>query len=157
MAWEWSHTTEAYENAELNLGELSEDELKVIYAEWKAHQAGDDYYLTGIYEKALKEAGEIHRAVLAERIWPWAQEQATCDNGGFNAWVCPHGCHTVTFDPPPEEEDDDEEDWLAVDESDDRDESPVEFTESAEGERAREKQARSYDELNGAPEGDHDR
>lgn len=42
-------------------------------------------------------------------------------------------------------------------EIDDRDESPVEFTESAEGERAREKQARSYDELNGAPEGDHDR
>ena len=49
----------------------------------------------------------------------------------------------------------DEEDY--ADEPDDLDESPVEFSESAEGERAREKQARSYDELNGAPEGEHDR
>ncbi len=48
---------------------------------------------------------------------------------------------------PPDEEE----------EIDDRDESPVEFSESAEGERAREKWAKRHDDLNGAPEGDHDR
>lgn len=39
----------------------------------------------------------------------------------------------------------------------DRDDSPVEFTESPAGERARERWARSYDELNGAPENEEDR
>lgn len=34
---------------------------------------------------------------------------------------------------------------------------PVEFTESPAGERARESWARSYDDLNGAPESDFDR
>lgn len=40
---------------------------------------------------------------------------------------------------------------------DDRDETPVEFSETPRGYRARERWARRYDELNGAPEGDHDR
>ena len=41
---------------------------------------------------------------------------------------------------------------------DDRDpDNPVEFTESPEGERAREKWAERYDELDGAPENDGDR
>lgn len=43
---------------------------------------------------------------------------------------------------------------LAVD---DRDGGPVEFTESRRGYRARERWARRYDDLNGAPEGDSDR
>jgi hypothetical protein len=44
------------------------------------------------------------------------------------------------------------------DTADDRDpNSPVEFTESPAGERARERWAEAYDELNGAPENDGDR
>jgi len=35
--------------------------------------------------------------------------------------------------------------------------SPVEFTETCRGYRARDRWARRYDELNGAPEGDWDR
>lgn len=40
---------------------------------------------------------------------------------------------------------------------DDRDNSPVEFTESARGYTARHRWAKWYDDLNGAPEGDWDR
>lgn len=43
---------------------------------------------------------------------------------------------------------------LAVD---DRDASPIEFTESACGYDARHRWAKRYDALNGAPEGDWDR
>jgi len=45
-----------------------------------------------------------------------------------------------------------------VDERDDcSEDDPTEFTESEEGERARERWAERYDELDGAPEGDWDR
>jgi len=42
--------------------------------------------------------------VLADFIWEQASEYATCDNGGFNAWMCPSGCgcHCVSFSPPDE-------------------------------------------------------
>ena len=43
------------------------------------------------------------------------------------------------------------------DPNDDRDDGPVEWSESPAGERARERWARDYDELDGAPEGDDDR
>lgn len=39
----------------------------------------------------------------------------------------------------------------------DRGTSPVEFSETARGYRARDRWARRYDDLNGAPEGDWDR
>lgn len=40
---------------------------------------------------------------------------------------------------------------------DDRDETPVEFTETPKGYRARDRWARRYEELDGAPESDYDR
>lgn len=45
---------------------------------------------------------------------------------------------------------------LALDRND-RGNEPVEWSESPAGERARERWARRYDELNGAPENDGDR
>ncbi len=37
----------------------------------------------------------------ADAIWQYASEDLrTCDNGGYNAWMCPWGCHTVSFDGP---------------------------------------------------------
>jgi len=34
-----------------------------------------------------------------ERKYPLADQQH-CDNGGWNCWLCPSGCHTVPFDFP---------------------------------------------------------
>ena len=102
MAWSWSHTREAYRNAEDNLRNLGADELKVIETEWSASTEGEyggfDLDIEK-YDKLLPLAGGDPDA-----IWKRASELATCDNGGSNAWVCPFGCHTVPFDAPDDEE-----------------------------------------------------
>ncbi len=108
MAWEWSHSAEAYEAVRLNIGDLSRDDLREIYAEWRAdvphdderEYCYDDYFDEEIYNKTLRETVEnkIHDESLVGTIYDYAQDQAVCDNGGFEAWVCPYGCHTVSFD-----------------------------------------------------------
>ena len=101
MAWSWSHTVEAYENARRNLGKLRKGELNVIYAEWEAHTSREEdegAFDEPKYKAALTAARKIPADILADAIWERAEELATCDNGGFNAWVCPFGCHTVSFD-----------------------------------------------------------
>jgi hypothetical protein len=64
------------------------------------------------YERALKHAKTMPDDVLADFIWEKASEFATCDNGGFGAWMCPHGCgpHCVSFNPP-EDDPGDDDDW----------------------------------------------
>ena len=105
MAWSWSHTAEAYDNAWQNIAELPKETLDVIYAEWKARTFDGEpdceeceRFNERRYDRALRHASALSAVVLAEVIWDNAEEQATCDNGGFNAWVCPYGCHTVSFD-----------------------------------------------------------
>lgn len=109
MAWEWSHTPEAYQDAERNLRDLETLELRVIYCEWQAYEPdgyyGDDGYHGDdfdqeAYDEAMDEALKMSHDDLADYIWRKASDQATCDNGGFNAWTCPYGCgcHTVPFD-----------------------------------------------------------
>lgn len=117
MAWEWSHTAEAYDAAHENLHDLPHMVLREIWAEWhaqrcalpehagKAHKPSGDFCLT-CYQHELIDSAQYMRDTLANAIWPWAQEQATCDNGGFNAWVCPYGCHTVSFSRDDDEEED---------------------------------------------------
>lgn len=98
MAWSWSHTPEAYANLE----ELPLETLRVIEAEWYA--AKSNYTTTRFsewhYVRELNRLtrGDIPAYILAESIWVSASEQATCDNDGYNAWMCPFGCHTVSFD-----------------------------------------------------------
>ena len=38
MAWSWSHSQEAYENARENLSTLDRETLEIIFAEWRAAQ-----------------------------------------------------------------------------------------------------------------------
>lgn len=97
MAWSWSHTQEAYDNARDNLVGLDRDRLNIIYAEWEA-LVGDDDLDENKYEAALDKAITIEVDILIDIIWVKVVHFATCDNGGFNAWVCPYGCHTVSFD-----------------------------------------------------------
>jgi hypothetical protein len=40
----------------------------------------------------------MEKDLLVDAIWEDMEEWRTCDNGGFNAWACPSGCHTVSFD-----------------------------------------------------------
>ena len=126
MTWSWSHTNEAYRNAELNLRDLATTDLVVIASEWKAYD-GDSFnpgFHTGKYHRAMKRYQkkwirslankfdqfgngiESFRSMLVDFIWERASEYATCDNGGWNAWLCPYGCgcHTVSFSREQEQE-----------------------------------------------------
>lgn len=119
MAWSWSHTVEAYENAKMCVELLPRKELEVIFAEWKVDQYIKSITLVvdeslvqnmgvvalgfeprvKIFKEWRKKASDIPADALADQIWEWMEELRTCDNGGFNAWACPFGCHTVPFSP----------------------------------------------------------
>ena len=103
MSWEWSHTVEAYETAYNNLHALPRVELNVIYAEilatrQKTRYTGDPEFRQNRYPKCLAFAESLLADdIIADAIWEFAEELRTCDNGGYNAHVCPYGCHTVSF------------------------------------------------------------
>ncbi len=124
MAWSWSHSQQAYSDARENLSELDRDKLEIIFAEWRAAQGKNGMidpvcpdFSERKYDRALKHAKTLDHDTLVDFIWEQASEFATCDNGGFEAWMCPHGCgpHCVSFSPPDEPEGDD----LDLDEDDD--------------------------------------
>ena len=103
MAWEWSHTPEAYENARNHLYEQDHGWLVVCLAEIDASMSHPDYcgdhaFNNDKYKRRLPQLISLTKDVLANAIWRFAEEYRTCDNGGFNAHVCPYGCHTVSFD-----------------------------------------------------------
>lgn len=109
MAWSWSHTQKAYIDAELNCRELPDDTLAVIWAEWRvSRNALNGWESTEFdskrYPRELRRAYSWLRRGLRDRIveevWGWSSELRTCDNGGWNAWLCPFGCgcHCVPFD-----------------------------------------------------------
>lgn len=121
MSWEWSHTQEAYDAAETRVFLLGKKKLIDIHAEWKAWDREQEWERLNrlwlddegpepeeeiwldVYEAARTDANKLllvaGKTALAEYVWERMKEQATCDNGGFNAWCCPYGCgcHTVSF------------------------------------------------------------
>jgi len=127
MAWEWSHTQEAYALAEKNLHRKSLKWLAECYAEWKCYDIDaattdfnealyclelkheyvecplmpqcliTDPMLDGRYTCIFKEARTFRKELLADYIWKRASQQRTCANGGGHPHMCPHGCHTVEW------------------------------------------------------------
>jgi hypothetical protein len=109
MAWEWSHTEEAYAAVEHNIRQQPREWLEVVFAEWRAAQDNKGNVQTGThnfnqkkYERALAYAKnpEVTNERLADFIWEKANELRICTNGGWQAWCCPSGCgcHLVPFD-----------------------------------------------------------
>ena len=119
MAWSWSHTDEAYESVHNQLLGKAEDAergdreaqewLLIVWAEWKAEDWRDwrcSRFDLHRYRKALRTAHRIVRRhpgtgwhQLAEDVWENAQEYRTCTNGGWEAYICPSGCHLIPFSP----------------------------------------------------------
>jgi hypothetical protein len=115
MAWSWSHTDEAYAAVEDQLQSKADaanngdddaaDWIQIVWAEWVASNWKDDRVTTDLdlnkYERVIaraKRQGEEHGYdKLAKDIWEWSSELATCTNGGWESWVCPHGCHLLPF------------------------------------------------------------
>ena len=99
MPWEWSHTPTAYANAYENLSNCPLPWLIECYAEIVMEERGWDYYQYPLYQEALMIASDLAaQGLLIEAIWEFASNQRTCDNSGYNAWMCPDGCHTVSFE-----------------------------------------------------------
>lgn len=115
MAWQWSHTTDACQSIEQQLidkaesasnGEADDAEwLQVCWAEWVAsdwrERNGSTHLDLRKYELALlrakRQAADHSYGKLAEDIWNWSEQLRTCTNGGWDAWVCPFGCHWLAF------------------------------------------------------------
>lgn len=115
MVWEWSHTDEAYEYAREQVSKLSKGTLLTILREW-AYQdretAGRLRFPHGrqVWTDARGKTRvrgfrlppglrRLDRSTLADLVWSRAEEHRTCSNGGWAAYVCPDGCHTVPFGP----------------------------------------------------------
>ena len=107
MAWEWSHTSEACTNAANNVERLPLQTLAIIAAEWQEYDRANSTGQTSaeVFGKRYrKDISRMMRDADSERLAAYinerAQLQATCTNGGWEAWVCPYGCecHLVSFD-----------------------------------------------------------
>lgn len=102
MSWEWSHTPEAYADAYAQVQRLPRNTLLTILREWTYH----DRELADRRPSFRLPAGlrKLPKDTLADLVWTRAEEHRTCTAGGWEAHVCPDGCHTVPFDPPITEE-----------------------------------------------------
>lgn len=102
MAWDWSHTNEAYFNARENLRTLDPSILCEIFAEWyDVEPDSREVFDQAKYERGLEKAKALPNDVLADIIWTRMEVQRTCDSyGGYMAWCCPYGCepHKVSFE-----------------------------------------------------------
>jgi hypothetical protein len=101
MAWSWSHTQEGYDDARTNLENQKLKWLKECWAEIQATTFDENFtahFDSEVYGVKFMEAKHFPGDFIIQDIWDFAETQRTCDNGGFNAWMCPYGCHTVPFD-----------------------------------------------------------
>ena len=95
MTWGWSHTEEAYIMAYRNLADKDREWLVIAAAEIMS--TDDEGFHDEIYKQNLETINSWAGDAIVDYIWSWAQEDRTCDNGGWNAYMCPEGCHTVPF------------------------------------------------------------
>ena len=92
MAWEWSHSQEAYDIARKNLNKKSKAWLAECLAEWQC-KSGEPVE----FQTLAKLNMSLTKEQLALCVWENAEVQRTCENGGYSPWMCPHGCHTVEW------------------------------------------------------------
>lgn len=93
MAWSWSHSSEAYDNAQFNLAELDRDTRNRIATEWIA--VNGDGMMLDVYDAVLPVIEEWGDERLNDFIWERMSDEAggrICENGGHQAWCCPFGC-----------------------------------------------------------------
>jgi hypothetical protein len=97
MAWQWSHTQQAEDNAKQNLYNLSKEVLVDCLVDWKV-QTGVE---VSDYDSTVDMYKGLLQCELVEKVWDYMsswEHGRTCDNGGFNAWVDKDGYVTVSFD-----------------------------------------------------------
>lgn len=115
MAWEWSHTVEAYQNVRdniLSIGEKADNGnteaqewIREVWCEWESHNpdaddADHEGYSPLLYVQAKQADVNLSYSEMAYIVSHRAERQALCEKGGHKAWACPYGCmcHLISFD-----------------------------------------------------------
>jgi len=104
MAWQWSHSQEAYQNVREQIKILDVETLATILAEWSEYGRfqNPDYEdsFGELYNKDLNTFRNLPLDVLSDVVWDRASELSLCTNGGWLAHLCPYGCgcHMSPFD-----------------------------------------------------------
>jgi hypothetical protein len=109
MAWEWSHTEDAYGFAEEQLRKMGHIALEDIASEWKQKlndtaQAAwieaqeDTFNLIDFHDPCVLDVLEASDGELADFIWQNASGHdhgRYCDNGGHSCGT--HGCACIRW------------------------------------------------------------
>ncbi len=95
MAWSWSHTGRAIQAARRAFEAMDRETRETIAAEWIAFDSDPDeeHNFLDLYEPALRRVKAWDDRAVNAYVWERAEAQQTCENGGFEAWTCPYGCH----------------------------------------------------------------
>lgn len=110
MAWEWSHTNDAYADARAQVDRLPRRVCLEVLREWtyddrekrggsrRQGSVGPTGRVRGF--RLPPGVARLPVDVLRGLVWDRAAEHRTCSNGGGEAYLCPDGCHTVPFAAP---------------------------------------------------------
>lgn len=100
MAWEISHTQEAWDNARHNLGLWDRDKLIQALSDdaFELAEQGD-HTDPADAAAALEELLEdTPRDLLVDLCMTTIEDHRTCSNGGHSFWIDREGYHTVMVD-----------------------------------------------------------
>lgn len=103
--WSWSYSNEGIDLIMKGIENEPLHDLEVAYAEFEAYRLKDrpnvkHEFNSAAYRRALKQArliAETGEDILVSAIQSRAQEFSGSDNGGWNAYYCPYGCHTINL------------------------------------------------------------
>ena len=98
MAWEISHSVEAWDNARRNLGEWDRERLILAITDdaFEAAEQREDGDPMQAADSVRELIGELPHDLLVDRAVELIEEHRTCDNGGFSFWIDREGFHTVS-------------------------------------------------------------
>lgn len=97
MAWEISHTPEAWDAAARNLREWDRERLIEALTDdafEAAEEAGDDDPQAAADARWL-DVNELPHDLLVDAALGCIEEHGTCSNGGHAFWIDRQGFHTV--------------------------------------------------------------
>jgi len=99
MAWEISHSQEAWDNARYNLTKWDKERLinALVDDTYEAAEANEEDAESAADARRIA-LSDLPEDMLVEACMNSIAAHMTCDNGGFNFWIDREGYHTVSVD-----------------------------------------------------------
>lgn len=105
MAWEISHTAEAWECFRRGLEAQTEQWLREACATCMADaKEGEDADWEEEFAKAMAELKGLYKDTLVDAAYCWCETNNTCSNGGFDFYVDEGGYYSICLSDYEEEE-----------------------------------------------------